>query len=321
MPGLNGIELARAIGRDADLRAARLIMLTSSGDHRGAARDAGIRNTLTKPVRRERLLAAIAETMNAAPAVVEPPTPVPAPTAIAPPAGDVHVLVADDNPVNRLVIEGMLAKHGVTSDIAENGLDVLARLGERDYDAVFMDCQMPEMDGYAATAAIRAGEGGERRIPIVAMTAHAMAGDRERCLRAGMDDYLSKPLRPDELDRVLARWLRLGPLAAATSLLVDDARVRTLRNDYADIAGQLAVLFADSTPALLDELGDAYDGDDDEAMRRAAHKLKGSCQNVGATFMATLAGWIEQGEPPDGTVDELRAAFAPTRDALNTALR
>src|SRR6185436_14803764 len=104
-----------------------------------------------------------------------------------------HVLVAEDNAINRLVIEGMLAARGIAVDVAENGRQALEMLAVAAYDAVFMDCQMPELDGYAATAAIRAGERerpGEPRLPIVAMTAHAMAGDRERCLAAGMDDYL-----------------------------------------------------------------------------------------------------------------------------------
>jgi HPt (histidine-containing phosphotransfer) domain-containing protein len=135
-----------------------------------------------------------------------------------------------------------------------------------------------------------------------------------------MDDYLAKPLRPEALDRVLGRWLRLGPQAAATRALVDEARLRSLRDDYADIAGQLADLFAGSTPPLLDELTHAHAGGDEQAVRSAAHKLKGSCSNIGATFMATLAGSIEDGDAADDAVDELRAAFAPTRDALQATL-
>ncbi|MDP9134809.1 MAG: response regulator [Actinomycetota bacterium] len=331
MPGLNGIELARAIGQEPSLRSARLLMLTSSGDHRGAAREAGIRNTLTKPVRRERLLAAVADTMDSdshadTPGLSDADAAVPrfalheSAAVSGPLVVDAHVLVADDNPVNHLVIQGMLAKRGVAADVVENGREALERVRDRAYDAVFMDCQMPELDGYAATAAIRAGETGGQRVPIVAMTAHAMEGDRERCLQAGMDDYLSKPIRPDELDRVLGRWLGLGPHGAATAALVDEARLRTLRVDYADIAGQLAALFAETTPALLDELGDAHAGGDDDALHRAAHKLKGSCQNIGATFMATLADSIEHGDGGDDAFEALRAAFPPTREALDAAL-
>jgi PAS domain S-box-containing protein len=331
MPGLNGIELAHAVGRLPDLSVARLLMLTSSGDHRGEAREAGIQHTLTKPVRRERLLAAVADTMDAdrdaltdrlAADVRTPRAEAPAAAAALPvlPGVDARVLIADDNPVNRLVIEGMLAKRGVAADSAEDGRQALERLTHGAYAAVFMDCQMPELDGYAATAAIRAGETGDQHMTIVAMTAHAMAGDRERCLQAGMDDYLAKPLRPDELDRVLGRWLQLGPHAAATRALVDEARLRTLRDDYADIAGQLAALFAESTPALLDDITHAHAGGDDDTLRRAAHKLKGSCSNMGATFMATLAGSIEDGDAADDAVEELRAAFAPTREALYATL-
>jgi CheY-like chemotaxis protein/HPt (histidine-containing phosphotransfer) domain-containing protein len=223
----------------------------------------------------------------------------------------------------------MLAARGITADIADNGRVAVARLEQASYALVFMDIQMPELDGYAATAAIRAAEaaaGGPRR-PIVAMTAHAMAGDRERCLAAGMDDYLSKPLRPAELDAVLDRWLGTGSAPElepepgdASEALLDEARMRIFRDDYADIAGKLADLFATSTPELIDELLAAEAQGDAKALRSAAHKLKGSCQNVGAAFMATLASSLERGDAPAGTVAELAAAFPATRDALHDAL-
>jgi PAS domain S-box-containing protein len=329
MPGRNGIELAHAIRQAPDLRAARVLMLTSSGDLRGAARTAGIDNTLTKPVRRERLLAAVAETMDAGARPgdnragefrLPASQPAGAAAVAAPLVVETRVLIADDNPVNQLVIQGMLAKRDVTADVADNGREALERLSDRSYDAIFMDCQMPELDGYATTAAIRANEAGDQHVAIVAMTAHAMAGDRERCLEAGMDDYLAKPLRAEELDQVLGRWLGIGAPPAATLALVDGARLRSLRIDYADITGDLAALFTDTTPALLDAIEDAHAGGDREALRRAAHKLRGSCQNIGATSMATLAGSIEHGEASDAAVGELRAAFEPTSAALGAAL-
>jgi two-component system sensor histidine kinase/response regulator len=331
MPGMNGLELTQAIRRAPSLRSLRVVMLTSSGDHRAAARDSGVQRVLTKPVRRERLLTAVAEAMSADAASAElaaahggsfaapaapVTTPEPAPAPASP--GGARVLIAEDNAVNRLVIEGMLAKRGIAADVAENGREALERLRERAYDAVFMDCQMPELDGYAATAAIRAGEAGRPDVPVIAMTAHAMAGDRDRCLNAGMDDYLSKPLRPEELDRVL-KPLVGGP-ARTDPALLDDARVQLLRDDYADIAGQLASLFTGSTPALLDELAAARAGEDEEALRAAAHKLKGSCRNIGATFMATLAESIERGDAGPEAIDELRDAFGATRDALHDEL-
>ena len=240
-----------------------------------------------------------------------------------------RVLVAEDNEVNQLVIEAMLGKRGFAVDLANDGSEALAKLAHGTYAAVFMDCQMPNLDGYAATGRIRAQEAGGERLPVIAMTAHAMKGDRERCLEAGMDDYLSKPLRPEALDEVLERWLGLEPAAAAgpppaeaaADALVDAARMRTFRQDYADIVDQLVELFLSSTPLLLDELRVAADAGDRDELRRAAHKLKGSCQNIGATFMATLCRSIEADDgDARGTVDELGAALGPTETAIRRAL-
>jgi CheY-like chemotaxis protein len=189
---------------------------------------------------------------------------------------------------------------------------------------------MPNVDGYEATRRIRAQERDGKRLPVIAMTAHAMKGDRERCLAAGMDDYLSKPLRPEALDAVLARWLGVtgsvdvppaGSVEAASDALLDEARMRTFRDDYPDIVDQLVDLFLQSTPPLIDELHAALDGDDVEELRRTAHKLKGSCQNVGATFMATLCRSLETAEgDARETLSELDAALAPTEAAIRRAL-
>jgi len=253
-------------------------------------------------------------------------------TALTAPEG-LPVLVAEDNPVNQLVIETMLFKRGFTVDIAGDGAEALAKLAHGRYAAVFMDCQMPNVDGYEATARIRANERGDERLPVIAMTAHAMAGDRERCLAAGMDDYLSKPLRPELLDEVLERWLGVAPAgdpAASASdgdrdeaieALIDAARMRTFREDYPDIVDQLLQLFLQSTPELLGELHAAVDGADADELRRAAHKLKGSCQNIGATFMATLCRSLETGEGDvAATLAELDDAFLSTEAALRRAL-
>src|SRR5262249_6221501 len=137
-------------------------------------------------------------------------------------AGSHTVLVVEDNAVNQRVIEAMLSKRGFSVDCAANGREGLAMIASHDYAVVFMDCQMPEMDGYEATAALRASEAGrEEHLKIVAMTANAMKGDRERCLAVGMDDYLSKPLRPEELDAVLERWIGSAPVAAAPAPVQD----------------------------------------------------------------------------------------------------
>jgi PAS domain S-box-containing protein len=325
MPEMDGLDLAAAIRQAPSLRAARLVMLTSTGEHRARARELGITTYLTKPVRRARLLAAVADEAHelepgATPAVVEPP---PAPAA---PAAAIRVLVAEDNEVNQLVIETMLAKRGLAVDIANDGAEALAKLAHGAYAAVFMDCQMPNLDGYEATGRIRAQERPGERLPVIALTAHAMAGDRERCLEAGMDDYMSKPLRPEVLDEVLERWLGIAapdgaPDQAAVDALIDEARMRTFRDDYPDIVDQLLNLFLQSTPPLLDELRAAVDGGDGDELRRAAHKLKGSCQNIGATFMATLCRALETGDGnARAQLDELDGAFASTEAALRGAL-
>jgi PAS domain S-box-containing protein len=246
----------------------------------------------------------------------------PAPVVAAMPssaAAGVRVLVAEDNPVNQLVVQTMLAKRGLVVDIAGDGEQALARLAEGDYAAVFMDCQMPNLDGYSATRRLRA-EG--RRLPVIAMTAHAMKGDRERCLEAGMDDYMTKPVRSEVLDEVIERWLApAGPSAVAVEALIDEVRMQTFRDDYPDIVDQLLELFLSSTPPLLDELRTAVDAGDQDELRRTAHKLKGSCQNIGATFMVTLCRTIEgAGDDVAGTVAELDAAFASTEAAIRSAL-
>jgi two-component system sensor histidine kinase/response regulator len=319
MPEMSGLELAEAIRAETRLGGARLVMLTSTGDHRGRARELGIVAYLTKPVRRARLLEAVAEAAAGEPVPAAPGARRAARDgAAARVSGAVRVLVAEDNAVNQLVIETMLSKRGFAVDVANNGSEALAMLAEGSYAAVFMDCQMPELDGYEATARIRAGERGGTRLPVIAMTAHAMKGDRERCLAAGMDDYLSKPLRPEQLDAVLER--RLGR-PVALERLIDDARMRTFRDQYPEIVDQLVDLFVQSTPPVLAELREALGAEDGERVRRAAHKLKGSCQNIGATFMATLCRSLEAGgDDPEATLAELDAAFEPTELAIREAL-
>ena len=201
MPGTDGLELSRRIRSQPKLRTTRLVLLTSGLADAELVSRAGIAAHLTKPVRQARLRDALVGVL-AAPS--EAPT---APAAVLPSDGRPLVLVAEDHPVNQLVVRKLLEQEGLEVEVASDGEEALARVKERDYIAVFMDCQMPVLDGYAATAAIRAGERGAD-VPIIALTAHAMKGDRERCLDAGMDDYLSKPIHPDELERVLDRWIR-----------------------------------------------------------------------------------------------------------------
>jgi signal transduction histidine kinase/DNA-binding response OmpR family regulator len=220
MPGMDGLALARAIKADPALAPTRLVLLTSHGQ-RGdatAAHTAGYAAYLTKPVHEAQLYDCLTT-------VVQPPTEAPTQAARitdSAPSPDLvtrhslaeakarvstRILVAEDNLINQKVAARMLEKLGYRVDLVANGLEVLNALTDIRYAAVLMDCQMPEMDGFEATAEIRRREGANDHLPIIAMTANAMAEDRDRCLAAGMDDYISKPVQSQVLADILSRWV------------------------------------------------------------------------------------------------------------------
>ena len=210
MPGMNGVELALAIRDTPAIDAPRMIMLTSQmpADGAQAAREAGILAYLNKPVRRSELENVLHELLDepllATPAAADVVVPVV-------PGSRGRVLLAEDNPVNRTVAVSMLKQLGFFVDCAANGFEAVRAAAEGQYDAILMDCQMPQMDGYEASAAIRRAErassvasGRAARVRIIALTANALKGDRDLCIAAGMDDYLAKPFRKEQLARVLA---------------------------------------------------------------------------------------------------------------------
>ncbi|HEY8549320.1 MAG TPA: response regulator [Vicinamibacterales bacterium] len=206
MPEMNGLEVARAIRSDSGIADTCLVMMTSL--HPAAAeelRAAGLQATLTKPVKQAQLLQCLTGLLgvDAPPAPNRPAAPRQPPAEPVPDRG--HVLVVEDNYVNQRVATAQLARLGFSADIVSNGREAVQAALSGRYDLVLMDCQMPELDGYAATQAIRARERGSRTI-IIAMTAHALEGERDRCLRAGMDDYLSKPIQLDALRAMLDKW-------------------------------------------------------------------------------------------------------------------
>jgi CheY-like chemotaxis protein len=209
MPDMDGVELARLIKAEPELAMVRLIMLGVLGqrNHEHTAQCAGIAAYVTKPVRQSHLYDSIV-TVLAASSAPQPATLLPPPTvAKAPAATRLRVLLAEDNIVNQRVAVRLLERLGCRVDAVANGREAVAALARIAYALVFMDCQMPEMDGYDATAAIRAREHlTGSHIPIIAMTANAMPGDRERCLQAGMDDYVSKPVNAERLLEVLQKW-------------------------------------------------------------------------------------------------------------------
>jgi len=208
MPGINGAELAAAVRATAPPSSIRLLILTASGSGRDVAADAGIDGFLAKPVRSARLVEEIAAALRIGRAAE--PHPLAAATLPRQMSPGSSVLIVEDNPVNQLVARRMLEKHGFCVDIAANGREGVEMHERGSYELILMDCQMPVLDGYEATAAIRLHEKPPRHTPIVAMTASTLKGDRERCLAAGMDYYVGKPIRRRELEEALARVLGDG---------------------------------------------------------------------------------------------------------------
>ena len=221
MPDMSGLDVARAVRADAATRDLPMLLLTSwiEPSLNAASLEAGILTCMPKPVRPRRLLEALGKVFE--PATGASPGEEPAATpGVPPPApgGRGRVLAADDNAVNKKLITRLLEKAGYIADAVENGREAVEAMRRVEYDAVLMDCQMPVMDGFEATSVIRAAESGRsRRVPIIALTASAMESDRERCLAAGMDDYLTKPIKPAELAEVLARWVPQPVEAGRTS--------------------------------------------------------------------------------------------------------
>jgi PAS domain S-box-containing protein len=217
MPEMDGIELTSIIRRDPRVGHLPVLMLTSHDD-RERAKSAGVNDALLKPVRESLLVGALERIFyeyGPECAASQPASPEQAGEKLSQARSGGRVLVAEDNPVNQKVVVMILKKLGYASDVAANGREVLNALELGSYGAVLMDCQMPEMDGFEATQAIRSGGFDFADIPIIALTANALAGEKERCLAAGMDDYLAKPIKAEALGQKLEAWMS-GAVAVAS---------------------------------------------------------------------------------------------------------
>jgi CheY-like chemotaxis protein len=305
MPGMDGLELAQTIRAEPGLASLKLVLLTSIVQ-RGEveqARQAGIDAYLTKPIRPTQLSDCLALMLGQA-AVRERQAAllVTAHTVAALQNGQRPlVLVAEDNTFNQKLAVWLLEKLGYRADVAANGQEAVAAVGRIAYTAVFMDCQMPEMDGFEATRLIRQQEtgAGKRRTPIIAMTANAVQGDRERCLAVGMDDYLTKPITPEALSGALGRWVGVEeettegtPSPAQTTQEVEEL-VRRVGGDEG-LLGQVAELFAVEYPPMVAAVREAMGRQDAGALQRAAHTLKGAVGNLAAQGAYEAAGVLEQ---------------------------
>jgi two-component system, sensor histidine kinase and response regulator len=228
LPDMDATILAQAIKADAALAHMQLVLLIPLGQHgqqtEAWSKDAG--TYLTKPIRQAQLYDCIAAAMSVSAQVPAAPPPMPQKASPEPPRSPAKVLVAEDNVVNQKLTMRMLEKYGCRVDIATNGYEAVMASARVAYDCIFMDCQMPEMDGFAATAAIRQREAQTgTHVPIIAMTANAMQGDREQCLHAGMDDYVAKPAKAEDLKRLLQKWALSSSDASHHAQLTQAAQI------------------------------------------------------------------------------------------------
>jgi signal transduction histidine kinase/CheY-like chemotaxis protein len=332
MPEMDGFELAEKIqtrGKNNGLQSETcLLMLTSSGwpGEAERCRQVGISGYLLKPVAKSDLLTAIRTALARGQAQADPKPTLITRHSLRESAHKLRILVAEDNAVNQVVIIRALQKMGHTPVLAQNGKDALAMASSEEFDLVFMDVQMPDMDGLAATAAIRKKEGHSGiHLPIFAMTAHAMKGDRERCLAAGMDGYICKPVRFSDIEATLAGLNRVKPNPPSAPVRRESwSRNEALERIGGDqqLLGDLCQIFLEESPKLMAKLRQAVDSGDCEGLMRAAHNLKGESSYLGASGTSQAARQLEEMgrnrdlSHADSTLAELEREISSLHDEL-----
>jgi two-component system sensor histidine kinase/response regulator len=322
--------LAQQIRADSGLSGVALGLLAPLGNAEPGAGDNGgsFGHRLTKPVREAHLAQCLTHLLRSG--QLGMPTRVPGAVAQSHVnSSPCRILLVEDNRVNQRVAKGLLEKNGMRVDVAGNGREALAALDREAYDIVFMDLQMPEMDGYEATGEIRRREGAGRHLPIVAMTAHAMPEDRARCFAVGMDDYLTKPVAMDDLRQVLTRWRGHGtPRSSADPGPVAGA----VTHDVLDVFDkQQALLHAGGDPSLLLDLIRIFQGENDKllaeirrglladdpaAVERGAHRMKGSLGTLAAPTARAAASQLEN-LGRSGQLSNAASALAALEQALS----
>jgi two-component system sensor histidine kinase/response regulator len=326
MPVMNGLMLARDIRREKAIGSIPLMMLTSDRDRDEAAtaRELGVKMFLVKPVRQANLIRAVGEMFGAASHEHHPSAPADYDTLHA------RILVAEDNTTNQRVIVLRLEKFGCTVHVAQNGYEAVRAVEANSFDAILMDCQMPLLDGFQATAQIR--QKSSRHIPIIALTANAMDGERERCLAAGMDDYLSKPVRSEELLKKLQHWIGVKPeadvAAASREETEPPASLRSALDQFIagmedegierDDVNALFDSFLETSAALMEQLQESVKKEDSRLLARTAHTLKGTFATFGLKSLTNLAAALEtagNGQHWDGVEANLQVALTAYGEA------
>jgi len=342
MPEMDGFDLVEAIQVRGGSPMATIMMLSSAG-HRGDAarcRELGIASYLLKPVRQTELRQAIERVLGAKNATT-PPTMVTRDSLRKEhsPAGSLNILLAEDNEVNQRLAVRLIERRGHTVFAVSNGREALSALEAGAYDLVLMDVQMPEMDGIEATQAVRKKEElTGRHQPVVAMTALVMSGDRERCLEAGMDGYLAKPIRAQELDDVLESYgskrNACHPVDAAASTPAQggepngnagvepalgeaiglDELLERVEGDRAFLS-ELAEIFRSDCPRQIESISDAIARQDSQSVKRTSHALKGALSNLAAGRAKDMAAALEH-MASEGDLTAARPALLPLREEL-----
>ena len=329
---IDGRGLAHTIKADSDISDTRLIVLTPVGRHvsNGQMESAGIDACLSKPIVRSQFFNCMISVLNHATGSSLPMLDADAPAHNAA-RFEGRVLLAEDNQTNQAVTRGMLEGYGLVVDIVNNGKEAVRAMSETNYDLIFMDCQMPDMDGYEATRIIRKkeeeqrhGNGAGTSIPIIALTAHAMQGDREICINAGMDDYLTKPFKKAELHCMITKWIKTSsvlPDTAGGSSCADNSDFHSRgrcsspadhgdfstvidRTTLDEISGakkcggnallaKVIGLYVKNTPKYIDALRTAVVTGDSHAVEISAHTGKSSSAAIGAKQMAKLLQELE----------------------------
>ncbi len=321
MPEMDGFDLARQVKADPDLSDLPLVLLTSvgfRGDAKGA-QDIGFAGYLTKPVRIDQLYRCLTLVMGweTEPVSKKEHSGIITQYTVKDieQRSRVRLLIAEDNLVNQKVVVRMLEKLGYWADVVANGQEAVEALSRIPYDLILMDCHMPEMDGYEATAEIRKKEGANRHTPILALTADALTGSKEKCLRAGMDDFITKPVSVENLSQVLHRWLdntlyengeskehhQSSPTPLPGSIHDEPPLIRKKLDELRELSGtddpsfyvSVFELFLQDCPDHVQAISQAFEQNEAQTLMKAAHAFKGACNSIGAKSLAKISFELE----------------------------
>ncbi len=309
MPEMDGETLGRKIKQDPDLKNTILVLLTSMGKRGDAKRieEKGFAAYLTKPVKQSQFYDCLTTLTSTKEEMLkdQPATIVTRHSIAEDKKQKQRILLVEDNITNQKVALNILKKFGYNADAASNGKEAVKALEMKPYDIVLMDCQMPEMDGYEATGEIRNPESKvlDHKVPVIALTAHAMKGDREKCLEAGMDDYLCKPVNPQELCDILEKWVAKQNYSLQEETTVSDIKpvqdifdkaslIDRLMGDE-ELANKILGEFLEDVRRMITALKEALDNDDASLVQHRAHTLNGASATVGALALQEMAHHIE----------------------------